>query len=162
VLTIVLLECSFDAERDAKAKFQRFVLAVEAAKAKAKAALEDMYTASATHGFQLLGRKISDLCKQWAINLKDKRLNEVILRRSTLGQMLTHEAQLLLGAHCAANAPAGGHQQPNHPAAVLAAAQVQAQAAAAAAATAAAGGDAAAAALFPGGWKMPQPTTSLK
>jgi hypothetical protein len=84
VLKFNFFACSFDTEQDAKAKFQRFVMAVEAAKAKAKAALEDMYTASATHSFQLLGRKISDLVKQWAINLDDKRLTEVILRRSTL------------------------------------------------------------------------------
>jgi hypothetical protein len=118
---------------------------VEAAKRKVKAALEDSYTATTTSCFELLGRRVQDLCQQWAIHVSDNRLCNVILRRNTLQQILVHEAKAVLvltGVHQREHGVAGGG--PRHPAAVVAAAQLQARDA---------GGGAAMAAQLPGTWK---------
>jgi hypothetical protein len=78
------------------AKFNMYASAVEAARVKACEALVAIYTDSARQCFQLLGKKLEDLCTKWSLLLQNARDLEVSLRPGTLDMLLAHEFQVLL------------------------------------------------------------------
>jgi hypothetical protein len=133
---LLLPECSFDTEPDARAKFQQYKAAVHATRDKAKEVLEHIYTSSTIACFQMLATKVLELCQRWAVNLGDPRFSAVVLRPHTLQQMLVQEVQVLLvrtGVYRPAELTAQGNQQQSrHPAAEVALGRLEATGAAAA------------------------------